>query len=101
MCVLEVLKSLPPASEEDRRRWAELGFTHKLLDSRLGTTRRGQRRKIKKPESSDFRLIESIRCDVSPYKSRHPNFDQAFEKEFGLYRQLHCRDAEFCAEEEA
>lgn len=101
-CVLDVLKGLPTASADDRRRWANRGVSHKPIKSRIGTTRRGRRRKRRKPVLfADYRLIESIRSEVSRYKSRHSNFDQAFEKEFSLYRSIYHRHVDFCAEEEA
>ena len=101
-CLHEELKKLPTSSERSRRQWAKRGITHKLIESKIGSTRRGRRRKRKKPESvPDYRTIETIRCEVSRYKSRHANFAQAFENEFNLYRSIYCRDASLCAEEEA
>jgi hypothetical protein len=42
-----------------------------------------------------------IRSEVSRYKKKHADFDQAFGKELVLYHARFCRDSELCAAEEA
>jgi hypothetical protein len=100
--VLEELKRLPGLSERDRVLWDKLGISHKPLRPKLGTTRRGHRTKRKKTGySACYRQVEMIRSEVSRYKKKHKDFDQAFAKEFVLYRSMFGRDSEFCAAEEA
>jgi len=98
----EELKELPVSSERSRLQWAKRGITHKVIESKIGGTRRGRRRKRKKREPiPEYRTIETIRCEVSRYKRRHANFAQAFQNELNLYRSIYCRDASLLVEEEA
>jgi hypothetical protein len=69
---------------------------------KIGTTRRGRRRKKKRPGfSATTRKVEMIRAEVSRYKREHEDFTGAFAKELGLYRNTFCRDAELYAQEES
>ena len=100
--VLEKLKKLPGLSARVRALWAKLGISHKPLRPKIGTTRRGHRTKRKKTGyPAYYRQVEMIRSEVSRYKKKHADFDQAFAKEFVLYRSIFCRDSELCAAEEA
>ena len=100
--VQEELKRLPGLSARDQVRWAKLGISHKPLRPKIGTTRRGRRTKRKKTGYPAYdRQVEMIRSEVSRYKRKHADFDQAFVKEFVLYRSTFCRDSELCAAEEA
>jgi hypothetical protein len=100
--VFEILSELPRTTELARQYWESLGVPYKTITSRIGRTRRGRRRKRKKPElCPGYRMIETIRCEVSRYKSRHPEFNQAFENELTMFRSVYCRDSDFCATEEA
>src|ERR1035438_6448600 len=91
--ILEKLKKLPGLSARVRVLWAKLGISHKLLWPKIGTTRRGHRTKRKKiGYPAYYRQVEMIRSEVSRYKKKHADFDQAFAKELVLYHSIYCRE---------
>ena len=75
-----------------------IGYAYKPIDSALGTTRRGRRKKRKKRGiRNDERQAESIRAQASRFIRRHKNFDALFLNRLGSFKDTFWRDTEWYA----
>jgi tetratricopeptide (TPR) repeat protein len=105
----EVLEALDKAREETEKRRLDLekrGIPYKRVEFNIGLTNRGRKKKRPGSESSkhaddpNYRKAETIRAEYFHFKRTFEGFEKLFESEFGWYRFMYCRNAEWFAEAE-
>jgi hypothetical protein len=98
--ILEILRKAPAAKREFYESCG-IGYAYKRINSALGTTRRGHRKKRKrKGLNKETRQAETIRVQAITFIKRHTNFDALFRDRLRSFRSTYWRDADWYEETE-